>query len=190
MPKKNTNNTARTYWNTIKHQLWSKRSKLGKAWVSLHIVVVFIIASSFGVAQWFKQQNADEPLVFGATFVQNYAEYLGVDPEETMDAMINDLGITRFRLVSYWKDHEQQPDQYDFSRLDWQFDKIEEAGGEISLAIGLRQPRWPECHGPQWAMDKPMEEWTEDLIEYMGVVIDRYKDRDVLVEYQVENEFF
>lgn len=174
----------------VGHVLWTNRSKWGKTGIILASVLVMLVSCAYGVAYWYQQKHADEPLVIGTTFVQNYAEYLGVDPEETMDAMINDLGITRFRLVSYWKDHEKQPDQYDFSRLDWQFDKIEEAGGEISLAIGLRQPRWPECHGPQWAMDKPMEEWTEDLIEYMGVVIDRYKDREVLVEYQLENEFF
>jgi hypothetical protein len=85
--------------------------------------------------------------------------------------------------------HEPQPDQYDFSELDWQFDKVEAAGGEIALAIGLRQPRWPECHGPDWAMQKSIPDWTEDLKEYMGVIIDRYKDRDVLVEYQLENEY-
>lgn len=104
--------------------------------------------------------------------------------------MIDDLGIRRFRLVSYWKDHEREPDQYDFTDLDWQFDMIEAAGGEVSLAIGLRQPRWPECHGPEWAMTKPVPEWTEDLKEYMGVVIDRYDNRVVLSEYQLENEFF
>ncbi len=38
-------------------------------------------------------------------------------------------------------------------------------------------------------MAKSVPEWTEDLKEYMGVTIDRYKDRDVLVEYQLENEF-
>lgn len=104
--------------------------------------------------------------------------------------MITDLGIKRFRLVSYWDIHEPQPNQYDFSELDWQFDMIEAAGGEVSLAIGLRQPRWPECHGPEWAMAKTVPEWSVDLNEYMGEVINRYKDRPSLVEYQLENEYF
>jgi hypothetical protein len=67
---------------------------------------------------------------------------------------------------------------------------IEAAGGQVSLAMGLRQPRWPECHGPDWAMAKPMEEWSVDLNNYMTKVIERYKDRASLVEYQLENEFF
>jgi len=172
------------------HVLWSNRSKLGKTVVILGFVMAILTTSAFSIARWYIQKHADEPLKIGATFIPNYAEYLGVDPQETMQAMIDDLGIKRFRLVTYWKDYEPQPDQYDFTKLDWQFDKVEAAGGEVSLAIGLRQPRWPECHGPEWAMAKSVPEWTEDLKEFMGVVMDRYGDRDILVEYQLENEYF
>jgi len=104
--------------------------------------------------------------------------------------MIDDLGIRRFRLVSYWDDIEQTPGVYDFSELDWQFKKVESAGGSIALAVGLRQPRWPECHGPDWAMQKPMSEWRNDLKKFMAAVIDRYKNSPALKEYQLENEYF
>src|SRR5690606_7963609 len=77
-----------------------------------------------------------------------------------------------------------------FKELDWQFKKIEAAGGTISLALGLRQPRWPECHMPKWAEDKPMAEWAPLLKDFMGKVIDRYKDSPALETYQLENEFF
>ncbi len=194
MPRKNTKKPKSTTLSKLidraKSLLWAERGRFGKGLVLGHLLLVFSLFVMFGIGQWYREKHDDEPLVIGATFIQNYAEYLEVDPRETLDAMINDLGIERFRLVSYWKDHEPQPDQYDFSKLDWQFDMIEEAGGEISLTLGLRQPRWPECHGPDWAMEKPIEEWSQDLNEFMGVVIDRYKNRDVLKEYQLENEYF
>ena len=66
---------------------------------------------------------------------------------------------------------------------------IESAGGEIALSLGLRQPRWPECHGPEWAMNKSKSEWLPDLLEYTTETVNRYKDRPALVEYQLENEF-
>lgn len=171
-------------------KLWKSRSRLGKFVVLLVYVISFFVASAYGIAKWYQLSNRDEPVVFGATFVPNYARYFELDPKETLQAMIDDLGIRRFRLVSYWDVHEKEPGIYDFSELDWQFDMIEAAGGQVSLAIGLRQPRWPECHGPDWAMAKPMEEWSKDLNTYMGKVIERYKNREALVEYQLENEFF
>jgi hypothetical protein len=174
----------------IKYVLWRGRSIYGKVFVILLAIVFFFSSVAFGISQYYVLKHRNDPLVFGATFVPNYARYFELDPKETLQAMIDDLGIKRFRLVSYWNIHEPQPDQYDFSELDWQFDMIEAAGGEVALAIGLRQPRWPECHGPEWAMAKTVPEWTDDLNEYMGEVIDRYKDRTSLVEYQLENEFF
>jgi hypothetical protein len=169
----------------IPRNIWLKRALLG-----LIILVLVPVLTSFGVGQWYIASQKDKPLTFGATFVPNYAKYFGNDPKEVFGAMINDLGLRRFRLVSYWKDIERTPGVYDFEELDWQFEMAEEAGAEISLAIGLRQPRWPECHGPAWAMEKSIVEWREDLKVFMGKVIDRYKTSPALKEYQLENEFF
>lgn len=194
MPKKSATKTTKSSTAYAKHiwfhTLWSKRTWLGRTLVIFSLIAAIVVTTSYGVAYWYQQNHKDEPLKIGATFVPNYARYFDLDPKETLQAMIDELGIRRFRLVSYWKNHEPAPDEYDFSELDWQFDMIEEAGGEVSLAIGLRQPRWPECHGPSWAMVKSVPDWTEDLKEFMGVTMNRYKDRDVLVEYQLENEYF
>lgn len=144
----------------------------------------------YGVAQWYIFKHRNEPLSIGATFIPDYARYFELDPQETMQAMITDLGIRRFRLVSYWDKIEATPGTYDFSDLDWQFKMAEESGSKVSLALGLRQPRWPECHGPKWAMELPMSEWAPKLNTFMGAVIDRYKSSPALLEYQLENEFF
>ena len=170
---------------------WYKR----RAWwhkciIWLIVIIIAITSSMYGVAQWYILRHRNEPLTIGASFIPQYARYLGLDPKETMDAMINDLGIRRFRLVSYWNIHEPAPGQYDFSELDWQFDKVEQAGGTVSLALGLRQPRWPECHWPEWAKHLPKEQWRQELNQYMGAVIQRYKDRPSLQSYQLENEYF
>ena len=136
----------------IKHYLWQRRSRFGKTMVISGMIFSLLVTMSYGVAQWYIARHQDEPLKIGTTFIPNYARYYGVDPQETLQAAIDDLGIKRFRQVSYWKNHEPEPDQYDFTELDWQFDMIEQAGGEVSLTLGLRQPTWPECHGPEWAM--------------------------------------
>lgn len=193
MTKNNQKVVKITSWQTARNVLtlpipksvWGRR-------IAIVLVLLITIPSltMFGIGQWYIHSQKDKPLVIGATFVPNYAKYFELDPKEVFSSMINDLGIRRFRLVSYWKDIEKTEGQYDFEELDWQFAMAEEAGADVSLAIGLRQPRWPECHGPQWAMDKPISEWRVDLKDFMGAVIDRYKDSPVLKEYQLENEFF
>lgn len=172
-----------TNWS-VKHKLWQK---LG---LGLFIFIILTVSSMFAISQWYINKHKDEKTIVGATFIPDYARYLEVEPKETLNAMINELGIRHFRLVSYWKNHETKEGYYDFSELDWQFDMIEKAGGTVSLAIGLRQPRWPECHGPEWAMIKSKPEWKQDLLEYTKKTIERYKDRKSLESYQLENEYF
>ncbi len=185
----NRSKTLASLFVFIKNLAWINRSKIGKIGVIALLITSVITSGMYGIGYWYQQKHSPEQLVFGATFVPNYSRYFENEPKQVLSAMINDLGIKRYRLVSYWNIHEPIEDQYDFTELDWQFDMIEQAGGTVALSIGLRQPRWPECHGPQWAMDKPIEQWSQDLNEYMGMVIDRYKDREVLVEYQLENEY-
>lgn len=107
-----------------------------------------------------------------------------------MRALIDELNIKQFRLVSYWSEGESIEGNYDFSELDWQFKYAEDAGARVSLAIGLRQPRWPECHMPQWAASLPKEQWQPKLKDYMAATINRYKNNPALESYQLENEFF
>lgn len=169
---------------------YERRSFWQKVGLVSASVIILFVGSMYSVARWYMARHADEPLTIGATFIPSYAEYLGLDAKDTMQAIIDDLGIKRFRLVSYWNRIEPSRGEYDFRELDWQFDKVEQAGGTVSLAIGLRQPRWPECHWPAWAMEESDEKWKADLKTYMAQVIERYKDRPSLVSYQLENEYF
>lgn len=184
-PQKTTANPLRRI-----HIPLPKNKKLRWLLISVVSIVVLFIASNYAVARYYIHTHKNEPFTFGATFIPDYARYLGVEPKETMDAMINDLGIKHFRLVSYWKNIEATQGIYDFTELDWQFRKAEESGSKVSLAIGLRQPRWPECHEPAWAKGRPVNEFYPQLKEYMVAVIDRYKDSPALESYQLENEFF
>jgi hypothetical protein len=144
----------------------------------------------YGIARWYMFTQPNTPMKLGASFIADYADYLGVDPHQTMNAMISDLGVRRFRLVSYWNDIEPRPGHYDFSELDWEFAQANKSGSKVTLAIGLRQPRWPECHPPSWVnTKKPWHQWYPELAKYVTKVVNRYKDNPALVSYQLENEF-
>jgi len=170
--------------------LWKKRDWYEKVVIFVILVVSFIFGGSYGLAYWYQQKHASEPHQVGTTFIPRYARYFGLDPKDTLHATLYDLQIKRLRLVSYWKEIEATPGTYDFSDLDWQFKMAEEAGATVNLAVGLRQPRWPECHEPEWARQQPKDVWYPQLKKFMTAVVERYKDSPALVSYQVENEYF
>lgn len=125
---------------------------------------------------------------FGASFSVPYAQYLGLDPKACLKAAIEDLGVKRFRLMSYWNRLEPTRGAYDFRELDWQIDMAEAAGVQVSLCLGLRQPRWPENHWPDWALGTPDDVWQPALMAFIETVVNRYKDKECIVSYQLENE--
>ncbi len=125
---------------------------------------------------------------YGVSFSKKYSEELGLDWKANYTALLDDLKIRNYRLMSYWDVGEPKQGTYDFKDLDWQMDEAHKRGAKVSLGLGLRQPRWPECHRPSWlsALDKEQQEAA--LINYLSVVVNRYKNHPALLSYQLENE--
>jgi len=169
-----------------------RRRWLRIAVLTLAGIIALTVGTMYGIARWYIASQANKPLTLGVSFIPDYAESFGLNPQQTMDAMIKDLGVKNIRLVSYWSDVEPKKGVYDFSQLDWEFAKADVAGVKVSLAIGLRQPRWPECHPPDWVQADSNNEaqWYPELQAYMTQVINRYKNNPALDSYQLENEYF
>lgn len=151
----------------------------------------------YGIGQWYIHKHAGEPIVLGSSFIPDYAESFGLDPHQTLQAMLEPasqggLGLKQVRLVSYWSDIEKSPGVYDFSELDSEFALASQYGAKVSLSIGLRQPRWPECHPPTWANVQSDNEstWEPQLFSFMKTVIGHYKNNPALQDYELENEYF
>jgi hypothetical protein len=149
--------------------------------------VTVLTMSAYGIARWYAFTQRQTPFSLGVTFIPAYARYLGVEPKETLDKLLG-IGVRQFRLVSYWDQIEQNRGNYDFSELDWQLQRIAAVDGTVSLSIGLRQPRWPECHQPTWAANIPSEQYNDALRAFIGATVERYKDYEVIISYQLENE--
>jgi hypothetical protein len=79
-------------------------------------------------------------------------------------------------------------DVYNFTELDYQVKRAEEEGAEVIFAVGRRLPRWPECHVPQWARELSWEEQQQELLDYISVVVNRYKQSPAITYWQIENE--
>lgn len=174
----------RAYLKYWRQNLWQKFIVI----VASAILVSGI--SMYGIALWYQHSQVGKPVKLGVTYIADYAESLGLNSKQTFIAILDDLNVKQLRLVSYWSDIESTQGTYDFTQLDWQFQQAKSHGAVVSLAIGLRQPRWPECHIPSWASNESVNVWQPQLEQFMVAVINRYKAYPNLVSYQLENEFF
>jgi hypothetical protein len=171
--------------------LWNRGIFRRIVFVVLAVVFMFGFIS-WGVGQWYIQKHKNEPIVLGASFIPDYAKSFGLDPMQTLQAMLSDLRLKQVRLVSYWSDIEKTPGKYDFSQLDQEFALANQYGTKVSLSVGLRQPRWPECHPPSWANVQADNEsqWRPQLNKFIAAVVNRYKTNPALQDYELENEYF
>lgn len=149
------------------------------------VLVVILVAGIFLV-----QKKAPETITYGMSFNTMYARELGLDWQETYQAIIGKLGVRHLRLAAHWPMVEPVPGEYNFSELDYQIIEAEKVGAEVILAVGRRLPRWPECHIPDWAKERTWEEQKVSLRSYMEAVVERYKDSPAVKIWQVENEPF
>lgn len=179
----------RFVWRWFK-KYWRK-NWFHKIVVVLVLTIALCVGTMYGIARWYIWTQRNVPLMLGASFIPDYAEALGVNPQQTLHAIIYDLGVHNLRFVSYWGDVEPTPGHYNFKTLDWEFAQADAAHAKVSLSIGLRQPRWPECHPPNWVNTaEPDSQWIPQLEQYMQAVVTRYKNNPALQSYQLENEYF
>lgn len=129
-------------------------------------------------------------IVWGAAFDPYYAERLDLDWRKTYLTLLDDLKVGHLRLVAFWNRIEPEKDQLGFADLDFQFAEAEKRGVKITLALGRRLPRWPECHVPAWAQTLTEARQQEEVLELIPAIVNRYKDSPALEVWQVENESF
>lgn len=125
---------------------------------------------------------------YGVSFSEKRSKEYGLDWQANYLALLDDLKFRNFRLMSYWDLHEPGRGQFNFTDLDWQMAEAAKRGAKVSIAIGIRQPRWPECHEPTWATELGGHTWKQALFAYMETVVKRYKDHPALASWQLENE--
>lgn len=156
-------------------------------------VLVAIGIAWLGLASYAKSLpvlNVDRPIVWGVTYSAKFSRYLGLDPERTFEAILYEVEPRKMRLAAYWDDIEKERGVFDFSDLDFQLERTKDADIPVALALGMKVPRWPECHIPEWAKQLKTEERESALREYMQRVVERYSDHPALERWQMENEPF
>ncbi len=170
----------KNYWHKGVYQ------KIKVVFFSL-IILAFLVIYILGQIYIYSERNI--PYQMGVTFVPDYAESLGLNPNQTLNALLN-INIKNFRFTSYWSDIEPKQNTYNFSELDQEFSLANAHHAKVLLVVGLRQPRWPECHPPNWIAGQKTATWENELYSFMSKVVNRYKNNPALYGFQVENEYF
>lgn len=151
------------------------------------ILIICIIVVSFLLEKIYSNANQ---IKYGVTFSPNYARYLKLDWQKTYLQILDELKVKHLRLPSFWDTIQKDPVKDDFSEVDFMLSEAEKRGAQVVLVLGGRQPRWPECHIPAWAKRLPLIERQQRTYVFVKKVVERYKDREVISAWQVENEPF
>lgn len=126
--------------------------------------------------------------MLGVTFSSSYAQDLNLNPEEVLTALVSDLGARRVRIPVYWSDQETAPGVYDFSALDSLMQIANAHNVAVTLAIGMKVPRWPECYLPSFVNGMNESELNAAVYRYDQALISHAKAYPALARWQVENE--
>lgn len=159
-------------------------------WIGIGLLSLLVLYAGWHLIAWlsFMATPTRDTYTFATSFSVKQSRQFGLDWKENYTALLDDLNIRQFRLMSYWDDGEPERNNLQYADLDYQMDEAAKRGAKVSLAIGLRQPRWPECHEPQWSTTLPYDQWKAELYEYIYLTVQRYKNHPALESFQLENE--
>lgn len=149
---------------------------------------VFVIVSA--IVMWrFDRHQANKPEVLGVSFSQVQVERYGTDWKKNYLAILDDLKFREIRIMAYWNRIEPTPDKYDFSETDWMVAEAKKRGARISLALGQKVPRYPECYHPDWLNTKDTQRTSERAVKMIKAVASHYKNEPTITSWQLDNEF-
>lgn len=138
----------------------------------------------------FEKTQPVSEVKYGVSFSPRYARYLGLDWKKVYIQILDELQVKSLRLPSYWTSLESEKGKIDFSDTDFMLEEAQKRGVEVILVVGARQPRWPECHIPDWAVSLTITNRQQETLKFIQKVVERYADNKSIKAWQVENEPF
>jgi hypothetical protein len=138
----------------------------------------------------FVGKTSPQNVVWGINFSQGFAESLNDDWRANYSAILNDLNAKNIRLGTNWDLLQPERGKFHWDDLDWQVKEAEKAGASLIIVLGIKTPRWPECHIPSWAESMSEKDIGAEIVNLISATVERYKDSPAVKAWQVENEPF
>lgn len=134
----------------------------------------------------------------GASFSHTHLNSLNLNPLKAIKEF-ESLGLSWIRLGCYWNEIEKKEGSYDFSKITPLVEYCEKNDIKIVLTIGMKAPRFPEYHLPDWLEDKlnlrklatintKNELLLERTLNFLEKSVEQFKNTSSIKIWQVENE--
>jgi hypothetical protein len=154
------------------------------------VMALIVTVGVFTIASFWVNDTPDIEPDFGVTYSWLYAEQLGLDYKETFNSLVDEMGVRYIRIPIYWSDVELNQGEFDWRKPDSLVDIAEDNDVEVTMVVGAKVPRWPECFIPDWAEKLSNLVQQEATLSFIEETVTRYKDSGAIVRWQVENEPF
>ncbi len=137
--------------------------------------------------------------LLGLSFRPLQSAALGLEPRSLLRQLLA-YPFQLIRLGAYWNQIEPDAGSFETDELDWQLDTAERAGKQIILCLGaLKTFGYPEFFVPKHQLPQPFPEHTliqpaaypsllAAAIAFITRLVDRYKQRQSIVAWQLEHE--
>jgi hypothetical protein len=143
--------------------------------------------------------TTDAPAL-GVSFSHRQCTWLGLDPRETLEFLLGEIGVRHVRLSVFWDEIAPEPAKLDFAPLRPWLEIAGRHGAHVLMTVGLKAQRWPEFYPPEWLTREHNIPDGADLSHYPRVetvlrlmlerVVAFLADVDAIDAWQVENEPF
>ncbi len=163
-------------------KIWLK--KFVRIFIIFCLTCIVIGLALFGIGRPQKQ------IIWGLTFSSIRAEELGYDPQVLLATILTDLHPKKVRIPAYWSELEPQQDQFDFSKIENLLTETDKRGTDVIVVLGKKQPRWPECHQPDWFNSLQPNEQNSAILSMLEKSVTQLKHHQSITAWQIENEQF
>ena len=135
----------------------------------------------------------------GISFRPLQATALGLDPEAALHALLA-YPFQLIRIAAYWNRLEPGPGRFEPGEVDRLLDAAERAGKQVIVCLGpVKAFGYPEFFVPPHQLPRPLREGAlvtpgehrpllEAGIVFATRVVERYRDHESIIAWQVEHE--
>lgn len=155
----------------------------------LRISLYAFSALTIACAVLFLIGRPQKNIAWGITFSSIRAQELGFNPPDLLRTILADLHPDKVRIPAYWSELEPEQDQFDFTMIDSLLNEAKlQQGTEVVVVLGKKQPRWPECHQPQWVNSLAPEQQEQVTLNMISKTVSHLKNSKAITAWQIENE--
>ena len=128
-------------------------------------------------------------MIFGTTFSHRQLQHLSCSVSDALDKAI-ELNFDYLRICIYWDEIEKVEGEYDWSQLEKILAVCEKRQQSVVLTLGVKAPRYPEFHFPNWIENKNLNniKTQKKILNFVEKSVARFKNLACIKYYQIENE--